>query len=225
MPGEKADRLLIYADHRERGAGVIAGLEAYADVRIEIRQLSVADYVLSEKVAVERKTVGDLVQSILDKRLFAQAERLLAGYGQPLLIVEGRELYGRAGVHPNAIRGALSYVAVIKGIPVLRTVDAEDTAAYLHVMARHAQQGLGYELSLFAKRKATNISQQQRYVLEALPGIGPALARALLRHFGSLAEIFAADERALQGVPGIGKATARKIREIAGRRYREPSSG
>lgn len=213
--------MLIYADHREKESGVVDALAACEDVVLEIRQLPVADYILSEKVAVERKTAADLAQSILDRRLFGQVERLLKAFAQPVLIVEGKELYGRPGVHPNAIRGAFSFLAVLKGIPVLHARDAEDTAAYLRIMARHAQQGLGYEISLRPKRKAATQAEQQRYVLEALPGIGPALAKALLRHFGSLEKVFSAEEEALRVVPGIGKATARKIREIASRVYME----
>lgn len=220
MTGRRSN-LLIYVDHRERGNDVVKKLATYRDVLVEVRHLAVADYILGEQTAVERKTAADLAQSILDRRLFDQVEQLVAAFEQPLLIVEGQELYVRPGIHPNAIRGALSYVVALKRVPILRTVDAEDTAAYLRVIARHAQQGLGYEISLHHKRKALGRAQQQRYVLESLPGIGPSLARALLNHFGSLAQVLAADKEALGKVPGVGETIASKIIEIATGSYED----
>jgi len=49
--------------------------------------------------------------------------------------------------------------------------------------------------------------------LDAVPGIGPARRRALLRTFGSLERIRAASEEELAAVPGISRALARAIKE------------
>ena len=211
--------LIIHADQRERGSGVIEALRRFPDTRVEVTQLLVGDYVLSQDVAIERKTSSDFVLSILDKRLFSQIKRLQDAFSQPLLIVEGPSLFDRPALHPNALRGALSYVQVLQRIPILRTQDAEDTAEYLHIVARHVQHGLGYTISLHRKPKASNPRAQQRYVLEALPGVGPKLAVALLDHFGSLEQVLLAEEAALRQVPGVGQGTARKIRWLMSRDY------
>lgn len=47
--------------------------------------------------------------------------------------------------------------------------------------------------------------------LEDVPGLGPARRRALLRHFGGLAQLRRADLRELASVPGIGPALAERI--------------
>lgn len=51
------------------------------------------------------------------------------------------------------------------------------------------------------------------YVLQGLPGIGPALAQRLLARFGSVERVITADEAALMQVRGIGRTTAMRIRE------------
>ncbi len=48
-------------------------------------------------------------------------------------------------------------------------------------------------------------------VLDEIPGLGAGRKRALLRHFGSVRRIRAADAGALQQVPGIGPALAQSI--------------
>ncbi len=59
--------------------------------------------------------------------------------------------------------------------------------------------------------------------LDAIPGLGPSRKKALLRHFGSLRNVKAADALALQEVSGIGPGLAATIHEaLAGHR---PPSG
>jgi excinuclease ABC subunit C len=48
-------------------------------------------------------------------------------------------------------------------------------------------------------------------VLDEIPGLGAGRKRALLRHFGSVRKIRAADAVALQQVPGIGPGLAQTI--------------
>ena len=73
MP-QASQSILIRVDQREVGSGVPESLAALEHVTLQIEQLDLADYVLSQRVAVERKSAADLVASILDKRLFAQVE-------------------------------------------------------------------------------------------------------------------------------------------------------
>jgi excinuclease ABC subunit C len=48
-------------------------------------------------------------------------------------------------------------------------------------------------------------------ILDALPGVGPARKRALLRHFGSPERLLAAAPEELEGVPGVPAKTGREI--------------
>ncbi|HET7090002.1 MAG TPA: excinuclease ABC subunit UvrC [Anaerolineae bacterium] len=58
-------------------------------------------------------------------------------------------------------------------------------------------------------RTRTGIASQ----LDAIPGVGPARRRALLKHFGSIDAIRAADVDALAAVPGIPRDVAVAIKE------------
>jgi Fanconi anemia group M protein len=84
----------IIVDVREKNMAKL--LHNYADV--ELKTLEVGDYVLSDRVVVERKTADDFVDSIIDKRLFNQLKNLRK-VEKPLLIIEGNN-FGR--IHENA---------------------------------------------------------------------------------------------------------------------------
>lgn len=61
-----------------------------AGIDLEFRTLSVADYVLSDRVGAERKTTDDFLKTLLERReLFSQLMDLKMAYRRPLLIVEG----------------------------------------------------------------------------------------------------------------------------------------
>ena len=51
-------------------------------------QLTVGDYVLSNAICVERKSVRDLISSFKNGRLFNQAETMLQHYKHPFLLIE-----------------------------------------------------------------------------------------------------------------------------------------
>ncbi|MFO7916851.1 MAG: ERCC4 domain-containing protein [Anaerolineae bacterium] len=216
--GQGNTGVVIQVDQREMASG-LPDLLKELGVRTEVQQLEVADYVLSSRVAVERKSAADLASSIIDRRLFTQVEILKATYEVVIFLLEGPTLYEASNVHPNAIRGALSYLVVLEDISLLRTENAEDSAAYLATMARHEQEGLGYEVSHHHARRSTSSRLQKRYLVEDLPGIGPEMADALLQEFGTLRTLFNAEEKELRRVYGIGPKRAKRIYALLTTRY------
>lgn len=207
----------ILVDSGELHSGVVDEFNALDDVEIEVASLPKGDYWISGEIAVERKTVSDLIASIVEdrKRLFNQVRGIKDMGMRPIVLVEGGSLYDAfSEINETAIIGALSYLAVIEGVTVLRSENPSDTARFLYVMASHAQRGLGYDVPLRGSLKSNDLSTAQQYLLEGLPGIGPTLARALLGHFGSVRALFEADEDALCQVPGIGRERARRVIDL-----------
>jgi len=209
----------IVVDAAERRGAVYRALASLPEVELEVVRLPVADYLLGGDLAVERKTADDFAASIADRRLFAQVAALKAAYARPVVLLEGQLGATRSRVHPNALRGALSYLVAIEGLAVLPAADAEESAHLLRQLARHAQHGLRRPPEPVAKRSAHGLSERQERLVAALPEVGPALARTLLAHFGSPGAVLAATEAALRAVPGIGPARAAAIRGALDRPY------
>jgi Fanconi anemia group M protein len=203
---------------RERQSPVPGLLAAYPDVILSFGALPSADYVLSEEVAVERKTASDFIASILDRRLFGQATRMKILFPRALLIIEGDLAQVAHSIDMEAIRGALAFLSVREGISVLQVGDAAEAAAMLHMLARHAQERMGQPVSLREPRPPIE-ELYAAYLVEGLPGVGPRRARMLLAHFGSPAAVMCASAEELARVPGIGKKSAQRIWQAANAGY------
>ncbi|AXV37679.1 MAG: Hef nuclease [Methanobacterium sp. BRmetb2] len=203
---------LIYADSREQNSKVLRELHNL-NIKINIKSLAVADYQVSDEVAIERKTAKDFVSSIIDKRLYKQAKELVENFNKPLIILEGDDLYS-GFIHPNAIRGALASVTVDFGIPIIPTRSQEDTAAMIFRIALREQMHERPEIQIRTEKKPLTIWEQQLYIIESLPNVGPVTAKKLMEEFGSVTEIICASEEELKKVEGIGKKIARQIRNV-----------
>jgi len=62
--------------------------------------------------------------------------------------------------------------------------------------------------------KPKRLASRKLYVLQGLPGVGPALANRLLLQFGSVEGVMTAAESMLVQVRGIGPQMARQIRKL-----------
>jgi len=210
---------VIRVDHRELPSGIPEALAVFEGISVEVESLDLGDYVIGPDVVVERKSAADLAASIVDRRLFGQLEQLEEAFKSIIYLIEGQNLYEASNLHPNAIRGAVSYLVVLSGANVVYSRDAEDSASLLATMARHAQHGLGYDISMHAKRRATSPRLRMRYLVEDLPGIGPRIADALLVRFDSVQQIANASVSDLETAEGIGPKRAQAIYELLHRSY------
>jgi ERCC4-type nuclease len=201
--------LKIIVDQRERNAEILDELEDRG-FSIKTRTLPSGDYILSDRVAVERKTIADFERSILNGRLFEQARDLKENYALPMIILEGDQADLR--LSRNVIIGAMVALYADYGVEMLVSDDAKGTAEILTVIARHEQQGRLRANSPSVKGgRAYTLRDFQRFVMGNLPGIGPKLSDSLLRHFGSIKKIANASVEELMEVEKIGKKKAALI--------------
>lgn len=207
----------VVVDHRERRSQVAKQLYKLG-ASLKGEQLGIADYLLSDRIAVERKEVGDFLNSIMDGRLFRQAGELSREYVRPVFIIEGEDLFTRRMLSENAIMGAISSLIGDYRCSVLFTKNAEETAKMLYSMARREQKG-GRGTGRRGEKKAMGIHQQQRFIVEGLPGISATMAERLLLHFGTVEGIMSASEKELMEVEGIGKKRTKIIREVLTAEY------
>jgi Fanconi anemia group M protein len=205
--------LNITIDSRESRSPVFAALRANPDVEAVVRELPCGDYLPRSDFAVERKEACDFAQSIMDRRLFSQVLRLKDGFDRVLFVLEGDPYRSQSAIEPAAIRGAISYLMTIEGVSLVTVQNAAQTADLIVTMARHLQEGLGYEVPLRVG-KPKNLRDLAQFLIEGLPGVGASGAKALLAHFGSAQALFNADEKALCAAPGVGKKTAARILEV-----------
>jgi ERCC4-type nuclease len=187
-------------------------------VPIEEDEGNVDRYILSKRLALERRTGSSFLRGIMEKTLFTSAIYLREHFRIPILIVEGEVNYEYTMFDPQAIRGALSSMMLLYGMNVLSTANIEETVSLIAMMARQEQIGIP-EISLIPKRKATDLADMQRRIIEMLPGCGMVMARDLLQYFGSVKRIVNATEEEFRSMRGIGAKKAAEMCKVLNAEY------
>ena len=200
----------VIMDNRERNLEIITGLEEHK-VDLTFAQLPVGDYIISDRMCIERKTISDFETSIIDSRLFDQAERLHASFSKPILLIEGDESELR--LNRNVMLGAITKLYVKYNIQVVRAASAADTAYMVYRFADHEQNEDRTPRMMGLKKAHTNY-QWQLLILSSIPGIGTKLAKKLIEHFKTIKGVVSADIDELKEVDKIGKKKAERIYEI-----------
>jgi Fanconi anemia group M protein len=203
----------IFADSRETTSGMIKALQAMENVEVLVGELPCGDYVLSQEVVVERKEAQDFVNSIMDGRLFNQVPKMKMDYVRPMVLIEGDVYKTRSKMTKESIRGALSWLMAIANVQVIFVADKNESLLMLAHMARHLQEGLGYEINLHPKKPKANADSAQ-YVIGSFPGIGPENSKKLFEHFGSIARVVNATPEMITQINGIGPTKAKRFHEL-----------
>jgi len=212
----------VVVDQREMDSTIPRELSKRDGVTTRLETLSVGDYVLSDRVVVERKSIEDFLDTLTggDRSMFEQLGDASRHYARPVVVVEGEgSLYGQRNVHPNAIRGALASLAVDFGVSVLRTQTQADTMELLAVIAEREQAVDDREVSVHGEKASKTLPEQQEYVVSSIADVGPVTARSLLEHFSTVEAVMTARKDDLEAVAGVGEVTAERIREVVGSDY------
>jgi Fanconi anemia group M protein len=208
------DGIDIFVDDRERDSGIAHLLRTRFQMTVIEKRLAWADYEIFNRIFVERKTVDDFARSIVDGRLFRQIAHMRERTENALLVLEGDLSKPLAiDLHLHAMRGALLSVTLDWDVPLMFSTDIQDTALILWLIYnRH--RTLQRDVLMRPGRKPKRLKNRQSYMLQGLPGVGPAIARQLLERFGSVAQVMQATAQELVAIDGIGNTKAQKIREV-----------
>ncbi len=214
--GGDSETVEIVVDQREMDASIARDLSRREGLTTRLETLEVGDYVVSDRVVVERKTVADFLETLTgsERSLFDQVGDASRHYARPVVVIEGDGLYAERNVHPKAIGGALASLVVDFGVSVLQTADEDETADLVETIARREQADADREVSVHGEKQSKTLAEQQVYVVAAIAEVGPVIARSLLEHFGSVEAVMTADADALRDVDGVGDVTAERIREV-----------
>jgi len=207
-------------DFREQRSGVVEEIGKLADkISFELVTLPVGDYLLEDKIIVERKTLSDFLVSIKNGRIFQQAYRVAQSGKNGLIILEGdKSMVDSSLMSRKAVQGALIHLEVFVGIPVIRSLNIQETVVLMvDIIHQCQQQQLPRLKHIISGNPGIRINKKQRQKLslvQNLPGIGTKKGLELLKSFSTIEHIMNTSQVELTKVKGIGKKLAERIYAI-----------
>jgi DNA excision repair protein ERCC-4 len=210
-------KVYLKIDFREQRSGIVEELGKLTNrLTIDICTLQTGDYLIGDKIIVERKTLSDFLNSIKNGRVFQQAYRMAQSGKNCLIILEGdKSMVESSSMSRKAVQGVLVHLEVFIGIPVIRLKDIQETAVLLNdIFHQCQQQELPRQKQIISKNFGIQISKKQRqklFLIQNLPGIGTKKGLALLKSFRTIENIMNASPADLIKIRGIGKKLADSI--------------
>eukprot|EP01114_Cavostelium_apophysatum_P000980 TRINITY_DN10848_c0_g1_i1.p1 TRINITY_DN10848_c0_g1~~TRINITY_DN10848_c0_g1_i1.p1 ORF type:complete len:325 (+),score=75.25 TRINITY_DN10848_c0_g1_i1:74-1048(+) len=204
----------ITIDHRESRLKELFSGQS----NVTFKNLDVGDVMFEYNgqlvMIIERKTIGDVIASIRDKRWREQKMRLVGHYplDKILYLVEGKHTEGT--MNQVQYHGAVLNTIFRDGIKYLRTESTKETEAVLSIIAKKLQSKqaadmLGKDpkllldnvednyLTTIHRRKKLNLTTRVcfRSQLAQIPNIGSAAALAVINKYPSMLQLCAAYSR------------------------------
>jgi ERCC4-type nuclease len=206
---------VIAYDHRERRSGVPQRLERLGLV-LEPRDLGSADYVLSPRLAVVRKTEAALAPWVLLGRFERAVDAVRASH--PVVVVV---LQRSSGAVPDGVRRSVLARLARRGVAVLAAAGPDEAAAWIARLARQEGRGPGgADLPAGSLgRKARDLDRVAEDLVAWLPGVSHVGALRLLEHFGSVRALSAASAEEIRAVRGFGPKRSAAVEAALSHRH------
>ena len=201
----------VIIDYREKSSGLQELLAAHFN--IAVKKIPSGDYLINDRITVERKTARDFLISIIDLRLFKQAVSLKKYCSNPLLLIEGNPYATGLDFDQKAIKGAILSLQSSWQIPIIFSHSKEDSVEIL-VMIGRQDEVITNVVNMRGGYRPKKLKNRQLCLIQGLPDVGPKLALRLLDHFKSAFQVMSATIEELMEVDGVGQTRARRIKEV-----------
>ncbi len=185
--------------------------------------LEIGDYVVSNDIVIERKTVPDLIGSFADGRLFKQCTHMLQHYSTVILLLEFHgsafALQARSEITPQVNHNALSskLALLVLHFPKLRIFWSRDTSqSVAFIRALRLGAGKDADLERISKTSVTSVRQgggdevvdmTARQLLGKMPGVLAGTIDAVAQKAGSIRGLCATWDEA-EYAPIMGRDNA-----------------
>lgn len=198
---------------------------------VAVNKLEVGDYFIPygnapKGLLIERKTAEDFINSIIDYRLWNQAESLSRISGESgidsILLIEGDiwNVMENRKISEIAVLRAIDEISLTFRIPVLYTRDSKMTALWMAAKIKSFRKKTERGKFLpYTRKKAPSDSERVLNSLAILAGY--ETARKLLRTFGSLKNVTSLSIEQLKNIEGIGETRAKKLFRLFNLKFTE----
>jgi len=211
----------IIVDTREASAApkIVKGLKEQG-ANIQTQALEKGDYILSDQIAIERKTVHDFVYTLTRRYLFEQLFKLKEVYARPLILIEGYMpiVYKFSRIQPAAVWGAMFAIAK-QGILIIHTSSQKETVDFLVTAAKQEQIAERRPLVVHAIKKTDTLADAQIFFLASLPNIGREKAVSILDNYQTPMNALLNVDNWKKEAYGLGPIITEKVKQVLNTPY------
>ncbi len=213
---EKTEKPTIIVDTREASAApkIIKGLTELG-TQIQRETLQKGDYIISDRVAIERKTVHDFVYTLTRRFLFEQLFKLKEAYTKPFILIEGYMpiVYKFSKIQPASVWGAMFALAK-QGINMIHTNSYKETIDFLYTAAKQEQIVEKRKPVVHPIKPTETLQDQQVFFLASLPVIGREKAITLLESYQTPMNALLNVDNWKKEAYGLGPIITEKVKQV-----------
>ena len=212
-------RIECYDISHTSGTNQVGSMVVFEDAlpkKAHYRQFSIADG--SDDLASMREVIRRRFTRYLEESKLPLEERETARFAYPpqLIVIDGALPQAQAaqsvlddlGITDVSVVGLAKRLEEVwvpgQQFPVILPRGSEA----LFLLQRVRDEAHRFAIS---KHRNKRTKAMRASAVDELPGVGPTRAKALINHFGSLAQVKNASVEQLALVPGVGRGTARSI--------------
>lgn len=213
---------MIIIDSREDSqlSRAVEDIAKRKKIETEKKWLEIGDYVIGD-CCIEAKSAADFLQSVRNKRIFNQLDNMDRTYNKNIILIYGTlddaiSYLQRTQYNTSAWRvklkqmfvGAITSIALHSDVKPI-WVDNYKTASHIIVATtQHIDKQLIIHKELPKKIRTDDVRVD---ILTEIKGVSVEKAKALLKTFGSIAELSMANIPDITKLKGIGNKTAYNI--------------
>jgi ERCC4-type nuclease len=183
-------------------------------LNFRVKKLPAFDYIINDKIGIERKCWPDLVGSVVDRRLHKQLDNMIGSKYRPFILLEGAHIdtaYRIRKYSPNLkgdardiAQSAMITIAINYGIPIIHSYSQYDT---IDIIAKIEKKDNKPYVARYPKpmKKLSNAAK----VLSIIDGVGANTALNIANQCGKNFNKYNKED--LMKVKGVGSKTADKI--------------
>lgn len=222
---------LIIVDHREKRSIVPRQLEKLG-VDLKYENLTIGDYLVDNKVCVERKEINDYVSSLTSGHLHTQLYNMSTNFEVSFLIVEG--IISEALMWRRIKRH--QYISSLAGAAIKRSPNGKqgiiqiipletpfDTALFLKSLQEKIQNNEPRLPKM--ERVKWGTKDKLIFVASSIPNVGESRAELLLNHFKTLRNLANASWREIARIRGLGEKIAKSVENVFTTEYEGGNDG
>jgi len=206
---------IIVDSHEASSASKIVKELVERGATVKTHPMPKGDYVLSDRCAVERKTVKDFVYTLTRRYLFDQLFGLKELYPTSIILLEGYLpiIYKYTRVNPSAVWGAM-FALASQGVALIHTTNYKETVDFLYTAAKQEQIVEKRIPAVHAAKKTKTLADAQIYLVSSLPNIGRERAQAILKSYKTPINALTNVDCWAKDVHGFGSVISERVKKV-----------